>query len=195
MHWDRLFEDLEGQLASEWEAERAALDAESERLRISRLDLRTRLRTLCAAHASAVLELPGQRALAAELEEIGADWLAASASGERGTSLIPLAAIRGIRLDHGALLASLDPTVPASPVRERMTLGFVLRDLARRRVPLTVEEHDGTAVHGTVDRAGADHLDLAVHDAGTPRRAQDVRAFRIIPLAGVVRVRVEADPP
>lgn len=52
MHWDRLFDDLESQLASEWEAERAALDAESERLRISRLDLHSRLRQLCAADAT-----------------------------------------------------------------------------------------------------------------------------------------------
>ena len=32
MRWDRFFEDLEDQLDSEWEAERAALDTESERL-------------------------------------------------------------------------------------------------------------------------------------------------------------------
>ena len=49
VHWDRLFEDLEGQLASEWESERAALDAESERLRISRLEQRSRLRVVCAS--------------------------------------------------------------------------------------------------------------------------------------------------
>lgn len=46
MEWDRLFEDLEDQIASGWEAERAALDAEAERLRIARLDLRTRLGAL-----------------------------------------------------------------------------------------------------------------------------------------------------
>jgi len=195
VHWDRLFEDLEGQLASEWEAERAALDAESERLRIARLDLRSRLQTLCAARAAGMLELTGRRTAAVRFEEIGADWIAASVQSERGTSLIPLGAIRGIRLDHGQLLASLEPTTTtASPVRERMTLGFVLRDLARRRVALTIEEHDGAPTHGTIDRAGADHLDLAVHDSGTPRRAQDVRAFRVVPFSGIVRVRIEGDP-
>nr|MDQ2699570.1 hypothetical protein [Actinomycetota bacterium] len=43
MRWDRFFEDLEDQLSSEWEAERAALDTEAERLRLSRVTLRDRL--------------------------------------------------------------------------------------------------------------------------------------------------------
>ena len=34
VRWDRFFEDLEDQLDSEWEAERAALDTEAERLRL-----------------------------------------------------------------------------------------------------------------------------------------------------------------
>ena len=55
MHWDSLFDDLESQLDAEWEANRAALDAESERLRISRLDLRSRLRLLCAAGAQVTI--------------------------------------------------------------------------------------------------------------------------------------------
>ncbi|MFB7250279.1 hypothetical protein [Microbacterium sp. NPDC056234] len=191
MHWDGLFEDLEGQLASEWEAERAALDAESERLRISRIDVRTRLRTLAAAEASVTVELPAGRLIAGRVVEIGADWLAMSPSHSRGTSLIPLTAVRGIRMDHGMLLASLDPAVPSSELRERMTLGFVLRDLARRRVPVTIEDLDGSRRHGTIDRAGTDHFDLAAHDAGSSRRAQDVRAYGIIAFAAVARIDLE----
>ena len=33
MRWDRLFDDLEAQASAEWEAERAALASESERVR------------------------------------------------------------------------------------------------------------------------------------------------------------------
>ena len=36
MRWDRLFDDLEAQASAEWEAERAALASESERVRLSR---------------------------------------------------------------------------------------------------------------------------------------------------------------
>ncbi|WP_460799666.1 hypothetical protein [Microbacterium sp. GXF0217] len=190
MQWDGLFEDLEGQLASEWEAERAALDAESERLRISRIELRARLRALAVASAEVTLELPGGRMLAGGIVELGADWLAVRTGQHPRESLVPLAAVRSIRMDHGMLLASLDPTLPSSELRERMTLGFVLRDLARRRVPVTIEDLDASRRHGTIDRAGADHLDLAVHDAGTPRRAQDVRAYVMIAFSAIARVEL-----
>ena len=52
MRWDRFFDDLEDQLASEWEAERAVLDTEAERLRLSRVTLRERLRGLPASAVS-----------------------------------------------------------------------------------------------------------------------------------------------
>ena len=191
VHWDGLFEDLEGQLASEWEAERAALDAESERLRISRIELRARLRMLAAMTSSVTVELPIGQALTGRIDEIGADWIGMTPLAGRGMSLVPLTAVRGIRMDHGAMLASLDPALPASDLRERMTLGFVLRDLARRRIPVAIENVDGHRRHGTIDRAGADHLDLAVHDAGSPRRAQDVRAYAVIAFAAVTRIDLE----
>ena len=72
-----------------------------------------------------------------------------------------------------------------------MTLGFLLRDLARRRTPLHVALRDGERLHGTVDRAGADHLDLAVHDAGQARRTDAVRAFRIVPFDALVSARMD----
>lgn len=200
MHWDRLFEDLEGQLAAEWESERAALSAESERLRISRLELRGRLRHLCDSRVSVVIELASGRRLPVSLRALGADWLAIeSAPGEDvrtggATRIVPLHAIRGIRADHGALLSSLeDAPRPASTVRDRMTFGFVLRDLARRRVPVHLSMTVGDDVHGTIDRAGADHLDLAVHDAGTARLAGLVHGFRLIPFTALVAVRTVGD--
>lgn len=198
MQWDRLFEDLEGQLASEWEAERASLDAESERLRISRLELRTRLRTLCRLDAPVILELAGTQRLSVRLRALGSDWLAAESAPGGGArsavSVIPLAMIRGVSTDHGMLLASLDAHAQTAPeLRERMSLGFVLRDMARRRVPLRIALRDGGDVHGTVDRAGADHLDLAEHDAGELRRAGAVRGFRIIPFTAILWIRTSGD--
>lgn len=196
MHWDRLFEDLEGQLASEWEAERAALDAESERLRIARLELRSRLRMLCAFGAEAVIDLASGRRLPVTLRTLGADWIAVTSRVADGTQtgpatlLVPEQAIAGITLDHGMVLASLEETTPSDhALRERMTLGFVLRDLARRRVAVQVSMLAGDDMHGTIDRAAADHLDLAVHDAGDARRAAAVQAFRIIPFSRLVAVR------
>jgi len=200
MRWDRLFEDLEGQLASEWEAERAALDAESERLRISRLDIRSRLRMLCSAEAAATLMLTGLGRLPLRLVALGADWVAASdvpaegARTARTIRIIPLHAIHGIRIDHGMLLASLDDRgEQAGALRERMTLGFVLRDIARRRVPVRIGTVDGEDLHGTIDRAGADHLDLAEHDPGQARLAGSVSGFRIVPFDAVAAVQTAGD--
>ncbi|SEB94039.1 hypothetical protein SAMN04489807_2462 [Microbacterium hydrocarbonoxydans] len=198
VHWDGLFEDLEGQLAAEWESDRAALDAESERLRISRLELRTRLRMLCSAAAPATVDLPGGHRLRARLQALGADWIAtveSEGSGSRpSTRIIPLHALRGIEVDHGLLLSSLEQDLASHPVlRERMSLGFVLRDLARRRVPVRVISIEGVDLHGTVDRAGADHLDLALHDQGEARVAAAVRGFRVIPFRALACVQTAGD--
>lgn len=200
MHWDRLFEDLESQLSSEWEAERAMLDAESERLRISRLDLRARLRALCGSSAVVTLDLTGSRRTRVTLRVLGRDWVAADDADAdvtarvRSALIVPLHAIDGIAADHGMVLASLDDDAErVPPLRERMSLGFVFRDLARRRVPVRLATSGGDDLHGTIDRAGADHLDLAMHDAGEARRASAVRGFRIVPFAALTWVRTAGD--
>lgn len=176
------------------------LSAESERLRISRLDLRSRLRQLCEAGAGVTVELADGRRLPVTLRALGADWVAAeSAPGDdllvgRSTRIIPLQSIHAIRADHGSVLASLeDAAEPGNALRERMSLGFVLRDLARRRVPVHLSLTIGDDVHGTIDRAGSDHLDLAVHDAGSARLAAAVQGFRIIPLSALIALRTVGD--
>jgi hypothetical protein len=68
-----------------------------------------------------------------------------------------------------------------------------LRDVARRRVAVHVSPLHGDDIHGTIDRAAADHLDLAVHDTGDARRASSVRGFRIIPFSSLVAVRTPSD--
>lgn len=191
VEWDHLFDDLEGQLAAEWESERAALDAESERLRISKLTLHDRLRTMSARDARVVLELACGERWDAVLRVIGADWVGVNAGGDTRLRIAPLNAIQSLSVDHGTLLGSLAPGAPDGGLRARMTLGFVLRDLARRRVPVTIGGRSGDPQHGTIDRAGADHLDLALHDPHDSRRARSVRGFRSIPFAALSWVRVE----
>jgi len=194
VEWDHLFADLEGQLAAEWEAERAALDAETERLRISKLTLRDRLRAVADERARMVLEPADGERWECTVHTIGADWIGVVLTSDPRLRILPVAAISAIGVDHGALLSSLgtDAASSAPTVRERMTLGFVLRDLARRRTPVTVARRGADPQHGTIDRAGADHLDLAMHDAGELRRARSVRGFRMIPFDSLVWIRVES---
>jgi hypothetical protein len=190
VHWDRLFEDLEGQLAAEWEAERAALDAESERLRISKLALLNRLRLLQSCDAPFTVRLVGGERQAGRLRAVGADWIAVQSQDGPAALIVPIRALTGVETPHGAILETLeDIEPPANGMRSRMPLGFLLRDFARRRLAVRLALSDGEQLHGTIDRAGEDHLDLAMHDPGEPRLAGAVRGFRIVPFAAVRWVR------
>ncbi len=193
MRWDRFFDDLEDQLASEWEAERAALDSETERLRLSRVPLRDRLTVLAEDGQAAVpsFELRDGTVLRARVSGVGADWAALEpAEGRPGALIVPLSAVVSIGMPHPELLRSAR-AVPPSALRERMTLGFALRDLMRRRVGVTLHLAGGRSVAGTIDRAGADHLDLAVHEPGAPRRAEEVTGYRLVPFEAILCVRLD----
>ena len=193
MRWDRFFDDLEDQLASEWEAEKAALDSEAERLRLSRVPLRDRLTVLAedGGTAAASFDLLDGTVLRARVNGVGADWAALEpAEGRAGAIIVRLAAVVSIGMPHPDLLRSARAVTPSS-LRERMTLGFALRDLMRRRVGVTLHLAGGRSLAGTIDRAGADHLDLAVHEPGTPRRADEVSGHRLVPFEAIVWVRLE----
>ena len=189
--WEHLFEDLEGQLAAEWESERAALDAESERLRVAKLSLHDRLRAMQIAGSRVRLELSSGDNWDAVLRVIGVDWVGVHVVGDARLRIVPLSAIDSVGADHGVLLNSLTETLPTPGVRERMSLGFVLRDLARRRLPVMIGRPGRDPDQGTIDRASADHFDLALHDALQARSARTVRGFRSIPFTALSWVRVE----
>lgn len=194
MRWDRFFDDLEDQLASEWEAERAALDTEAERLRLSRVALRERLTALVGRDRGApapVFELVDGSAVSGEVSGVGADWVGLDAvDGRTAAVVVPFAAIVGVGMPHADLLRSARP-VSTSGLADRMTLGFVLRDLVRRRSAVALHLAIGRVLAGTIDRAGADHLDIALHDAGSPRRAEAVTGHRLVPFAAIAWIRVD----
>ena len=195
MRWDRFFEDLEDQLDSEWEAERAALDTEAERLRLSRVALRERLVALSRHRRDVVVHLVDGSTLTGQVARVGADWFAIVSAPAAGALLsqaviVPVSAFAGIGAPMDAVLASVRDADAGPALGQRMGLGFVLRDLVRRRVAVTVQLVGGRELPGTIDRAGADHLDLAVHDRGTPRRAENVTGYRVVPFTAIVLVRV-----
>jgi hypothetical protein len=199
MRWDNLFDDLEGQLEHELTVEELDLRAEEERLRLGRLSLRDRIQ--------AVHELPkdADRALrvtltdgsiiAVEPHTLGRDWFSADVVDDaqrQSQCIIPLPAIAAIAFSKPQLVASLvERTAETAPgtLASRLTLSFVLRDLCRRRVALELVTSLGR-LHGTIDRVGRDHLDVAVHEQGEARRDSAVTQWRLVPLTHVVLVRL-----
>ena len=72
---------------------------------------------------------------------------------------------------------------PARTAR-RFGLGYALRALSRDRATVAVSlVGGGPPLLGTIDAVGADHLDLAEHDEGVPRRRENVRAVATVPFA------------
>ena len=199
MRWDNLFDDLESQLEQELTAEEVDLQAEEERLRVARLGIRDRLRSLAVAPATndrllRLLLADASRVIVAPAT-FGRDWLAGELleeSGRRPQCILPFDAIVSVTLTTQQVLLSLDSNGSEESdgaLSARLGLQFVLRDFCRRRQAVDLWLRDGR-MHGTIDRVGRDHFDLAVHESGHPRRESEVVEYRILRLSQLILVRV-----
>lgn len=182
VRWQLLFDDLEGQLAAAETAELAGEVAELSRLEAGRLALGDRL--AASSGAPLAVTLPGAGVVRGTLLDAGVDWLLLDEGAGR-EALVPLAAVLGIT-GVGARTAA--PGI-GGEVGRRLDLRWALRGLARGRVGVVLGLRDGTSATGTLDRVGADHVDLAEHGAGEARRAAAVRAVRLVPLGALTLVR------
>src|SRR3712207_719261 len=163
MRWVRLFADLEAQLESEERADFEAELGDLVRAERSAVALRDRLRAQVGS--TLTWHLRGQ-SMEARLLDVGSDW--ALLRDARGDSLLPLAALVGISGITRA--AALDD----GPVARSLRLTIVLRGLARDRSPVLVTLAGGGALAGTIDRVGADHVDVAVHPLDQPRWPHEI---------------------
>jgi hypothetical protein len=181
MRWERLFADLEARLEAE---ERATTDADVVdlvRAERARLAVRDRLRahldeSLIWSLVSVGEPLPGR------LLDVGSDWvLIESRSGEM---LIPIGAVQGI--EGLSRMAAPD----SSEVARRLGIGVILRGLSRDRAVVSVRLPADQWVTGTIDRVGADHVDIAVHPQDESRRGRAVLGVRCLLLPAVVGITV-----
>ena len=195
--WDELFDDLGAQLERGLEDEAELQRIEEERLRLSRLTVKDRIRALAEdpeARVGLVIELDGNHAQTIRPTAFGRDWIAGEFLSEMGRAsevIVPLAGISALTLTRGQLEASLATLElsRAGELADRLGLAFVLRDLARKRRTGQLWTALGS-YNGTIDRVAKDHLDLAVHLASSPRRERSVQGYRIVPFEQLRLIRV-----
>lgn len=181
MRWEAMFADLEAQADALLVAERAGEIDERVRAELRSLAVLDRLRA--ALDTPVRLWTSGAGRYAGTLARIGPDWVLLAQDGGREV-VVCLAAVTRI---GGLGRAS---AVPGSldGVTGRLGLWFVLRRIARDRAPVTLQLIDGTGVHATIDRVGADFVEIAVHGPGRARRAAAVREELLVPTAALAAV-------
>jgi hypothetical protein len=199
MRWDRLFADLEARFDELADAEAAAEQADRERVAIGAV--RATQRLAGSIDQEIRVRLAGGSAVSGVLRTVGPDWLLLTEAQGRDC-MVALTAVTAVE----GLTASTGPEM--SGLALRLDLRRALRGLARDRSPVAVAMTGWTGgsagsgvgagsygpvgsgeLTGTIDRVGADFIEVAVHAAWEPRRAGTVRSVALVPLAGVVLVR------
>lgn len=174
MDFQQLFEDLTAQLGEELERELRFQHEDDERQRQARLTLIARLESLAKNNQSGPVELGLVLNSGLELSVIpqtcGKDWFLAdvlSPNSFEGSAIIPITAIAEVTFPREYLQTSLgnpdsqkNHDRPQPRLTHQIGLGFILRDLARRRSSVVVQTERGH-VRGVLDRVGADHLEIA----------------------------------
>ena len=178
MRWERLFADLEAQYDAAAQAELAAEVADRSRRELATIRLTDRVRTTVG---EVQVGVTGCEPIHATITACGPDWLLA-AEGVAEV-LVPLRAVSWVR----GLSTVADPAT--SSVAARLDLGYALRGIARDRAEVTVVLCSGERLTGTVDRVGADFVDLAEHPLGEPRRPGAVRSARTISFDALAALR------
>ncbi|MDQ1663577.1 MAG: hypothetical protein QOJ68_3557 [Blastococcus sp.] len=181
MRWQQLFADLRAQFEAEEAAEDRVTGASRARAEMGAVDLVGRLRG--SVGLPLTLRCRGAGPVAGTLTDAGVDWLLLE--DEQGRSI--LVANSAVRAVTG--LGRRTAVAEYGVVRARMDLRWALRGLARDRSAVQIVLDDGGVLTGTVDRVGADHVELAEHPADLPRRAEAVQGVAAVVIAAIAVVR------
>jgi hypothetical protein len=162
MRWEVLLGDVEAEFDA---AEQAAFAAEVEdrtRRELARLGLVDRFRATGTRSLTVALLAGGT--VAGRVTGAGPDWLLLADDTDREL-LVPLHAI-GTVTGLGAAAAEPDQV---GAVEGRLDLRYALRLLARSRAAVTVTLADAAVVAGTIERVGADWVDVSDDPTGDRR--------------------------
>jgi hypothetical protein len=181
MRWQQLFADLQAEFDEATAAEERAQLPSRSRAETAAVRLPERLGGAVGGRVS--LRCRGAGEVAGRLEEVGSDWALVTDDAGREV-LVALPAVVAV-----SGLVRSTAAGRASPVRTALDLRRALRGLARDRSVVAVVLDDGAVLTGTVDRVGADFVELAEHAPDEFRRPGAVRSVRAVVLAAVAVVR------
>lgn len=182
MRWGELFDDLEAQYAAARDAELATEIGDRARREVGMVRLVDRLRP--AVGQPLVLRVAGAGAIEGALVSVGPDWLLIAEVAGR-EALVSTHALLSI----GGLAAQSASAQATGAVAARLTLAFALRGVVRDRSAVTLSYTDGSTTTGTLDRVGADFVEIAEHPPGEARRRGAVRAVRTVPFTALALAR------
>ena len=182
MRWEQLFADLEAQLAEGEVAAELAEGSSRARAEYGQVLLVDRLRGSPGRQLR--LSCRGTADLVGRLVDVGVDWLLLADDQQREV-LVSAAAVCSVS-GLGPVTA---PPAGDGEVARRLDLRRALRGLTRDRAAVSCLLEDGAVLAGTVDRVGADFVELAEHPLDQPRRRAAVTSVRAVPLRAVVAVR------
>ena len=182
MRWQQLFADLSAQFEEEEAAAERGESASRARAEVGALRLADRLGG--ALGQPVVLSCRGAGRVAGVLTDAGVDWLLLE--DDRGTEHLVATSVVTTVAGLGRRTAL---PVEGSAARVRPDLRRALKGLARDRAVVQLVLDDGDVLTGTVDRVGADYLELAEHAADEPRRVEAVRGVRAVVLTAVAVAR------
>ena len=182
MRWQQLFADLQAQFEEEETAAERGESASRARAEIGAVALAQRLRGAEGDMLSLRCGAAGQ--VNGALREVGADWLLVEDEQGR-SSLVATSAVRAVSgLGRRTAVAE-----EVGVVRSRLDLRRALRGLARDRSAVQVVLDDGSRLSGTLDRVGADYVELAEHPLDVPRRAEAVQRVSALVIGAIAVVR------
>ena len=133
------------------------------------------------------IDLDGGLTVAGRVARVGADWLLLEEPGGREAlmglgfvlSIAGLGRVSAVPGSGGAVLA-------------RLTMRSALRGIAADRSAVRVHLRGGPTIDATIDRVGADFVEVARHAPGEARRRGEVRDVVLVPVAAIVAVRRSA---
>jgi hypothetical protein len=182
MRWEQLFADLEAQAAEQEAGAEQAEEGSRARAEFGRVRLADRLRGSLGQQVT--LGCVGAGQLTGRLVDVGVDWLLL-VDGQHRDVLVAVHALGSV----AGLARVTAPATEEGPVARALDLRRVLRGLARDRAGVQSLLVDGEVLTGTIDRVGADFVEVAEHPLDQPRRRGAVTGVRAVPVRALVAVR------